>query len=320
MGYQLLALLDTPLDTYLLDLLVSGALQHLFGQLFGQIHLEGLGYDIELCGSLQGLDTGDDGYVDAFGTRPLHEVEVLTVVVEELGHGIFGTCFHLLLEPVEVALHVGSLVVLLGVAGHAVGEGGLGDFHLRTIYTDASVEAVDLFLQLHGMGVATRLWSEELLVLGLVATQYQQVGDTQKLQVEQDIFGILTVEAAAEDVGYGSDAVAVLDGGSYGYCAGAPTYAVALEEAIAQVLIDELAAVGGDVDVFGVEFAQGINVLIHFFDASTLDGRQYFEGEGGLLCAVYQVCYSHILELLIINGANIRKFLDYLRIFLRSLC
>jgi len=50
------------------------------------------------------------------------------------------------------------------------------------------------------------------------------------------------------------DVVLVLDGSSYGYGAGAAAQAVSLEQSVAEVFVHVLAAVRGDVDVFGVEF------------------------------------------------------------------
>ncbi len=123
MGDKVLALGHTPLDTYLAYLLIGLALEHLRGQGLGYIDLEGLGDDAELAGCLERFDAGDDGDGDTLGTGTLHEAEVLVVVVEELGHGILGTGLYLLLQSVEVHIHIGRLLVLLGVAGHAIGEG-----------------------------------------------------------------------------------------------------------------------------------------------------------------------------------------------------
>ena len=61
-------------------------------------------------------------------------------------------------------------------------------------------------------------------------------------------------EAAAKDVRHHGDVVLVLDGSSYGYGAGAAAQAVSLEQSVAEVFVHVLAAVRGDVDVFGVEF------------------------------------------------------------------
>jgi hypothetical protein len=75
-----------------------------------------------------------------------HEVEILPVVVEELGHGILCTHLHLLLQPVDVCIHVGGFLVFLRIAGYAVREGGVGDFHFGAVHKNAFIEVVDLLL------------------------------------------------------------------------------------------------------------------------------------------------------------------------------
>lgn len=104
------------------------------------------------------------------------------------------------------------------------------------------------------MVVTVAYGDKRRFVLCLVATKHQQVGDAEELQVEQHVLRLLAGEAAAKDVRHHGDVVLVLDGSSYGYGAGAAAQAVSLEQSVAEVFVHVLAAVRGDVDVFGVEF------------------------------------------------------------------
>ena len=279
MGDEFAALGDAPVYTHLAHLLVGLATEHLGGQGLRDIDLEGLGDDAQLAGSLQGLDARDDGDGDAFGTGTLDEAEVLVVVVEELCHGILGTRLHLLFQPVEVHIHVGRLLVLLGVAGYAIGEGLAGLLDGGTVAEVALVEAVDLCLQLHCMAIAIRCGGKHGLVLGLVAPQEQQVGDAEELEVEQYILRLLTGEATAQDVGHDGDVVPVLDGCRHGDSAGATAQRHLVEYAFGRLLVYIFAAVGGDVDVFGIKLTQLVDGAEQAVDACPLEWRQHLEGE-----------------------------------------
>ena len=52
---------------------------------------------------------------------------------------------------------------------------------------------------------------------------------------------------------------------------------------------------GGDVDIFGVKFAQRVYGGIQPFDACPLEWGQHFEGEGRMLVAVDQFYDVHCL-------------------------
>lgn len=292
---ELVALGGAPLDAYLAHLVVALAAQHLGGQGLRDVYLEGLGDDAQLAGGLQGLDAGDDGDGDALGTGTLDETEVAVVVVEELGDGILGTGLDLLAQPVEVHIHVGRLLVLLGVAGHAVGEGLAGLLDGRAVDEVALVEAVDLCLQLYGVAVAVAGGGEQGLVLGLVATQQQQVGDAEELEVEQHILGLLTGEPAAEDMGHNGDVVPVLDGGSHSHGAGAAAQRYLVEDTLGRFLVYVFASVGGDIDVAGGELAQLVDGAEQAVDACALERGQHFEGEGGAVACGDGVYDAHCL-------------------------
>ena len=185
--------------------------------------------------------------------------------------------------------------MLLGIAGHSVAEGRARHGHRTSVHEDALVEAVDLFLQFDGVAVSTLFGYEARLVLGLVAAEHQQVGDAQKLQVEQHVFGIFARESAAQQMGHGGQSVFVLDGSCHGHGARSAAEPLALVEPVAQFLVHVFAPMGGDVDIFGVKFAQRVYGGIQPFDACPLEWGQHFEGEGRMLVAVDQFYDVHCL-------------------------
>ena len=169
--------------------------------------------------------------------------------------------------------------MLLGVTGYAVGEGLSGLLDGRTIDEVALVETVDLGLQLYGMAIAAGCRGEHAFVLGLVASQKQQVGDTQELEVEQYVLGLFTGETATKDMGYNGDVVPILDSCSHGYGTGAATQGYLVKDALGGLLVYVLAAVGGDVDVSGGKLAQLVDGAKQTVDACALEWGQHLEGE-----------------------------------------
>ena len=119
---EFLALGRTPLNAYLTHLVVGLATEHLGSKSLRDIDLEGFGDDAELAGRFEGFDAGDDGNGDSFGTSALYETEILLIVIEQLGYGILGTGFYLFFKPVDIHLHVGRLIVFLGIARYTIGE------------------------------------------------------------------------------------------------------------------------------------------------------------------------------------------------------
>ena len=119
---EFLALGRTPFYAHLANFVVGFAAEHLSGKILGDVYLESLGNDAELARCLERLDARDDRNGDSFGTSAFYETEILLIVVEELGYGILGTGFYLFFKPVEIHLHIGRLIVFLGIARYTVGE------------------------------------------------------------------------------------------------------------------------------------------------------------------------------------------------------
>ena len=187
--------------------------------------------------------------------------------------------------------------MLFRIAGHSVVERRLGHFCRRTVDEQPAVEIVDLRFQLDGVRIAVVFGHEYAFVLGFVAAQHEQVRDAEKLKVEQDIFGLLACEAAAQDVGDDGDVILVLDGCCHGHRPRTPAQAAALEKAAAQVLVDVFAAMGGDVDVFRVKLAEGVDGLIERVNAFSFYRGKNLEGKGRLVGACNQINNFHALSL-----------------------
>ena len=285
---ELFALGRTPLNAYLAHLVVALAAEHLSSEGLWNINLEGFRDDAELASCLEGLDAGDDGDGDSFGTSALNETEILLIIIEQLGHCILGASLDLLSEPMEVHLHIGRLIVFFGVAGYAIREGLPWLLDGRAIAEEALVEAIDLRLQLYGVAISIRGGGEHTLVLCLVSTKEEQVGDAEELQVEQYVLGLFAGESTTENMGHHGNVVAILDSCRYGYCTGTATQRNLVEYALGRLLINVFAAVRGDVDVAGGKLTQLVNGAEQAVYACALERWQHFERE----CRACIVCYG----------------------------
>lgn len=210
--FQLLSLGGTPLYAHLPGGVVVAAGSQCAGQRLGQVDVEYLGQHRKLVGRGNRFQSRHDGYGDAFGPAALDKVEVLLVVEEHLGYHIRGTGIDFGFEVSQVGFGVGGLVVFLGVAGHTVGE-GRGEGHVRPVEKVSLVEAVDLLLQVDGVGVSLGRGGEAGLVFGLVAPQNEQVGNAQEVEVDKGIFGLTSGKTAAYQVWNGGYMILVLYGG-----------------------------------------------------------------------------------------------------------
>ena len=149
------------------------SLQRLHGELLREVAAEHARHYRQLRELCKRLDARYDWYGDAHLARFLHEAEVLTVVVEELRHGVVGTHVLLHLQILQVHLHVQRLLVLLGVARHAVVELLAGVLYRRAVVEEALVEAVHLLDEVGGVSVSARCGHKLTVVARLVAAQQQ---------------------------------------------------------------------------------------------------------------------------------------------------
>jgi len=82
--------------------------------------MERFRYYVELRQFGKRLDTRDDGDGDAGPACTVHEVEILRIVVEQLGDGVCGTHVGFLLEHGQVGFRIGCFLMFFWVAGYAV--------------------------------------------------------------------------------------------------------------------------------------------------------------------------------------------------------
>ncbi len=141
-----------------------------------------------------------------------------------------------------------------------------------------------------------------------ITPQQQQIGHTQEGEVNECILGLLLRETLGDDVGYGTDAVAVLDGGSDGHRTGTLAYIGFTVYTLFILPVDVLAMVRGDVDEFRIEFLQPVDRTEHLPDTVSLE-RGSSSNEKAVCCVLsisseifmMVVCwfstYSHTLKM-----------------------
>ena len=117
---QLAALFHRPLYPYLFGFFVRFTFSYFQSQSLGQVAMERFRYYVELRQFGKRLDTRDDGDGDAGPACTVHEVEILRIVVEQLGDGVCGTHVGFLLEHGQVGFRIGCFLMFFWVAGYAV--------------------------------------------------------------------------------------------------------------------------------------------------------------------------------------------------------
>ena len=143
--------------------------------------MEGLGNHRQLCKLRHRLDARDDGNSDTHRTGFLYKLEILLIIVEQLGHGILCTQFLFLFQILHVHFQVGRFLVLLRIAGHTVIELSARTLDRCAVSEESLVELFHLSDKFRRVRMSARGGYEATILLGLVATQQQQVADTEKL-------------------------------------------------------------------------------------------------------------------------------------------
>ena len=279
---ELLGLVDRPFYPDLAGrLCVLAAGPDGLHQLFGQADAEGAGQDLQVLGRRDRLDARDDRYRDARFAAALHEIEVLAVVEEHLGHDVVGSRIDLLLEVLEVALGVRRLEMLFGIARHAYRE--LGVVALLDFAVDkfSPVHGLDLAHQVGGVGVSLGVGDEAGFVLPLVAPQRQHVVQPQEIHVDQRILDVVFRPAAADQVGNHLHVVLAPDRGRDADRARTAAHDVPLAASVGADVLFEGFAVEGDVDVGRVEIHQRVDGSEDAARTVPLQGREQLEGETG---------------------------------------
>ena len=159
----------------------------------------------------------------------------------------------LLFQILHIHLQIRRLLVLLGIAGHTVVELPARTLDRRAVGKEALIELLHLSDQVSRVGMSAWGGYETAVLLGLVATQQQQVADAEELQVEQFILDVLDGRTATDHVRLHRDVITLLDGCGNRHRTRTTTDALTLKLPICQLLVHELRVVGGDVDIGGIK-------------------------------------------------------------------
>ena len=221
-----------PLDTECLGIFIALALQNLLRQCFRDVAMEGLWYHGELAQLGEWLQRRNDRDGDAHLASLLYESIEFLVVVEELGDGIVSAQLLLLQEMLHIHLQIGSLFVLLRIAGYATAEFITRMLDRGAVKEETVVKLVYLLQQVGGVGMTVFCWCKLSVFLRLVASQHKDIADAQKLEIEQFVFDVFLRGTATDDVRDDRDVVLVLDGACDGNGARAATHTLTSEETI----------------------------------------------------------------------------------------
>ena len=272
-----------PLDTERLGIFIALALQNLLRQSFRDVAMEGLWYHGELTQLGEWLQRRNDRDGDAHLASLLYESIEFLVVVEELGDGIVSAQLLLLQEMLHIHLEIGSLFVLLWIAGYATAEFITRMLDRGAVEEETVVKLVYLLQQVGGVGMAVFCWSKLSVFLRLVASQHKDIADAQKLEIEQFVFDVFLRGTATDDVRDDRDVVLVLDCACDGNGARAATHTLTSEETVFQFLVNILAVVCGNVDKPWVEVLEAVDGAEESRSAITLERWQNLEREASFV-------------------------------------
>ena len=184
--------------------------------------------------------------------------------------------------------------MLLRIAGYADVELRPRILDGRAVGKETLVETLHLTNQVRRVTVSAWRRRKHAILLSLVAAKQQQVGDTQELQVQQLVFDILYRSAATYHVWLHGYPEALLDGSCHSNSARAQAHSLTLKASVAQLFVNKLAMMRGDIDESGIQFAQLFNVGKQPLCARPLQRGQHLKRELVLVVVLgYQVCYGH---------------------------
>ena len=293
MSLEILGLPKEPISTNLTGLGIVLSCLDLLNEGLRDFRVEHTRKDTKLLLLAERLEAWDDRHVDAGGVSLVAEAVEVVVVVEELSHDILCAHIDLRLEALDVSLEVRGLGVLLRVAGDAVGEGDVGLLEERAVDRLAVVEVVDLLDEVDSELVGSLARDERLLVS--IATEDEEVGYAEEVEVYEDVFSLLWGEAHADNMGDSRYIVAMPDSGSDSDGAGSLTDEDLAEVAVvASGHIDRLGVVSRDVDEEGFMLDQLVEVGEDLVEVLALEGREDFDREARLGSILKYLSYAHI--------------------------
>jgi len=150
---QFPALTYAPFYTHLLHLGVGLTFTDTRCQLLRYVYAEHLRKHREMRHLGDRLQTRNDRYVDSRCPTTLHETEIFLIVEKHLGNEIIRAILHLLLHVVYVGFHVGSLLMFLRIARHAIRKRSLNALNPHILQPDTLIEEIYLLLEVGGVFV-----------------------------------------------------------------------------------------------------------------------------------------------------------------------
>ena len=158
------------------------------------------------------------------------------------------------------------------------------------------IELVDLCNEFRGMHRAITRRLEGAVLLGLVSPEYQQITDSQELQINEHVLKILPAIAATHDMRHHGKPVAMLYGSSNGNGTRSPAYTLTLHKPILQIMVYILTTVACDVDVKRIVLPQLFYGTEQVTRTTALQGWQHLKGKCRALMAVYHIRYAHLAD------------------------
>ncbi len=161
----------------------------------------------------------------------------------------------------HVHFQVGSLFVLLRIAGYTAAELVARVLDRSAVEEETVVKLVHLLQEVGGMGMTVLGWCKLPVFLRLVASQHEDVADAQKLEVEQFVLDVFLRGTAADDVRDDRYVVLILYSACDGNGARSAAHTLAGEETVFQFLVYILAMVRSDVDKAWVKLASALSMV-----------------------------------------------------------
>ena len=293
-GIQFPTLPGGPFDAQLSGILIRVALHDLSGQRFRNVTVEGTWHHRQLVQFSHRFDARNDRHRDTHLSGFLHEGEIFVVVEEQLSDRILCAQLLLLQQIQHVPFQIRRLLVFLGIAGHTDVEPRSRVLDGRPIGKESLVEPLHLPYQVRRMTMSAGRRFKHPVVLRLVATQQQQIGDAEELQVEQFILYIIDGSPAADDMRLDGHPESLLDGRRYGDGARPAAHLLTFVASVAQFAVDKLAVVRCDIDECRVQFAQLLDVAKQPLGARPLQWGQHLKRELMLVLIPFnKICNSH---------------------------
>lgn len=282
-GEELFGLHAAPLDSDLLDGVVVFGVEDGFGEVVGEVDVEGAGDIDELLLGGDGLEAGYDGYGDAFFTAGFDKLEIFLVVVKHLCDDVLCACVDLVFEVLEVGLEIGCFEMLLGIACYADAEVGRIAIAEVVLEVDTFVHIADLAHEVDGVLMAALLGCEDGLALHGVATQGEYIVHAEEAEVDEGVFSGVFGESTADEVWNGFYLVLIHNSGADAYGARSLTEDYFFKALVSSFFVNVFRAMISDIDEGWLKLHEWIEYIEDGVYALAFEWGQYFKGNMSLV-------------------------------------